>query len=124
MSFERVGSEGIFVELTPVGPNQFPELRAPVADVIVANYFCAAEGEQATDGFADNGRSQMPDMHLLGRVGRGIIHDPGLAFARACRATLEMAFGIVGLQPGEERGGLEAKVDEAGTGERDFEIRL
>ena len=52
-----------------------PELRAPVADVVLADDFVLLEFQNPADGVADDGASQMPDVDFLGDVRAGIIDD-------------------------------------------------
>ena len=121
---ERFGGQSGGVEVALVGPDQLAELGAPVADVVVANDFRPVESKQAADGFANDRRAQVADVHLLGRVGGRIIHNPSLAAAGAGGSGLHVLLGIVGLQPGEQRVGLEAEVDEARSGEGNVKMRL
>jgi len=44
------------------------ELCAPVADVVLANDFVAEAFEYSADTIANNGASQMADVHLLGDI--------------------------------------------------------
>ena len=53
--FEWLALEGGGIELAFVGPDEFAELSAPVADVIIADDACAGECEEAADGLADHG---------------------------------------------------------------------
>mmetsp|Transcript_44615 Transcript_44615/g.136100 ORF Transcript_44615/g.136100 Transcript_44615/m.136100 type:complete len:411 (-) Transcript_44615:772-2004(-) len=55
--------------------NQHTELRPPIADVIDPFHLAPDVLQHSTDGFADNGRTQMTDVHLLGDVGRRKVHD-------------------------------------------------
>jgi hypothetical protein len=123
---ERVAGECGVVELAFVGPDQLAELRAPVADVVVANDAGAAEGEQPADRLADHGRTQMADVHLLRGVGRTVIDDPGLAaLGRSSGgAGGERLAAGVGDQPGLERGGLGGEIDETRSGDRHVEGRF
>ena len=53
------------------------ELRAPVADVIVADHFVAGEPQHPPQGVADHGGADMADVHRLGDVGGRIVqHEP------------------------------------------------
>ena len=116
---ERVRGKRGGIEMAPVGPDELAELRAPVADVVVADHLRATELEQPADGLADDGRAEMADMHLLRRVGRGVVHDPGLAVPGRGRVGPQVRGRVMGAQPGEERGGLEREIDEPGSGDGD-----
>ena len=111
------GQEGFFVGPALVAVDEFAELRAPVAKVVVANDLGAGEFEEPANRLADDGGAEVADMHLLGRVGRGVVDDPGLPGVGVGRAGLKVGLGVVGLKPGEQGGGLEAEVDETGSGQ-------
>ena len=66
--------EGLRCHLLEVG-DQHAELGTPVAHVIEAQHRMAAEGQNASQGIANDGGAQMAHMHLLGDVGAGEIHD-------------------------------------------------
>ena len=119
---EGFGDKRGRVEVALVGPDEFAELRAPVANVVVANHLRTAEGEEPADGLANDSRTQVADVHLLCRVGRRIVHDPGLALAGAGRAGLQVLLRIVGLHPAEQGSGLEAEVDEPRASQRYVEM--
>ena len=104
-----------------VGPDELAELRAPVANVVVANHLGAAEGQQTADGLADDGRAQVADVHLLGGVRGRIIDQPGLAAAGTGGSGLQVLLRVIGLQPAEQGGRLEAEVQESRTRERQIE---
>ncbi len=53
-----------------VAVDDHPELRAPVADVVVADHAVAEELQHAVEGVADHGRADVADVHRLGDVGR------------------------------------------------------
>ena len=53
-----------------------PELRAPVADVIIANDVVPEELRDPRQRIAENGAANVTDMHRLGHIGRTEIdHD-------------------------------------------------
>ena len=54
--------------------DQHAELRAPVAHVVLADHAMAAELQRAHHGIADHGAAQVPDVHLLGEVGCGVVN--------------------------------------------------
>ncbi len=117
---QRVGGERGGVEVALVGPDQLSKLGAPVANVVVAHDPGAAEFQQPADGLADDRRPQVADVHLLRGVGRGVVDHPGLAAAGGGGAGLEVVRGVVGTQPGQQGGGLQGEVDEAGAGDDDL----
>ena len=67
--FERIGGERGGIEEVFITPDQFAELGAPVADVIIADDFGAAEGEEPTNGFAYDHATDVANMQLFGGVG-------------------------------------------------------
>ena len=80
----------------------------------------AAEGEQAADRFADHGRTQMADVHLLRGVGRTVVDDPGLAAlgrSGGRPGDERVAIGVCD-QPRVKRRGLGGEIDETRTGDR------
>ncbi len=94
---------------------QHAELGAPVADVIVANDPVTEKFQGPRDGVADDGRTQMADVHLLGEVGRGIIHHHGSR--RGLRGDRQAGIGQGGGDPAGQPVGIEIKIDETGTGD-------
>ena len=62
--------------------DEHAELRAEVADVILADDGVAEELQHAGEGVADDGGAQVADVHLLGDVGAGVIDDDGLRAGR------------------------------------------
>jgi hypothetical protein len=115
-----VASAASFAQVL-VAPDQFAELRAPVADVIVADDLGAAEREQPADGLADDHAADMADVELLGGIGRAEVHDVALTGVEGGGAGFEVLGGVVGGDPGEEGGGLELEIDETGSGDADLE---
>ena len=57
---------------------QLAELRSPVADMILADDRVAQVLQQPRHGIADDGAAQVPHVHLLGEIGRGVINDDPL----------------------------------------------
>ena len=55
----------------------FPELRAPVADVVVADDAMAEQAQRALERIADAGGADVADVHRLGDVRRTEIEDDG-----------------------------------------------
>ncbi len=95
--------------------DQHAELRAPVADVVLADHALAAKFERANHGIADDRAAQVPDVHFLGEVGRGVIHHYGLRLF--ARRDAEPRIGRGGLHARGEEGRREVDVDEAGAGD-------
>ena len=56
---------------------QHAEGRAPVADMVFPDDLVALQFQQADQAVADYGRPQVADVHLLGRVGGGVVHYHG-----------------------------------------------
>ncbi len=109
----RVGDEqtGLVRALPDVEQvlDEHAERRAPVADVVLADDVVPQVLESASDRVADDGRAQVPDVHLLGDVGRGVVDGDVL------RRLERDASALVGLdllqQPGDPGVG-EGEVDE------------
>ena len=120
--FKGLSRESGGVELALVGPDEFAELGAPVADVIVADDARATESEEAADRFADDSGAEVADVHLLRGVRRRVVNDPRLAGASAGGARLELFLGAVSLQPREEGGWFQTEVDETRTREGEVKI--
>ena len=81
---QRVLLEGLPVEILLPGPYHHPELRSPIADVVVGDHFMTQEPPNPRQRVANDGRTDVPDMHRLGHVGSGKIeHDPFLLKDRA-----------------------------------------
>ena len=93
--------------------DQHPELRAPVAHMVDPQHVVAAELQHPANRVADDGRPQMPHVHLLGDVGGGEI-DQHVFFGHRGRFY---PLGDDGLDGGEEQGGAEGDVDEAVGGD-------
>ena len=70
----RVGVVRRRVPQVLVAVQQHPELRAPVAEVVIADHLVPQEPQRAADGVPDGGAAEMADMHRLGDVRRGEIH--------------------------------------------------
>ena len=51
------------------------ELRAPIPQVVVPNYFVPAENHQPGQAFANDGRADVSGVHLLCRIGGGKVDD-------------------------------------------------
>src|SRR5205823_6925873 len=53
--------------------DQHPELRAPVAEMVLPDHGSAEEGEDPGQGVADHRASEVADVHLLGDVGLRVL---------------------------------------------------
>jgi hypothetical protein len=69
------GRIGVFIEVL----DEHAELGAPVAEVVLPDHVCAEEAEDAGQRVADDRRAQMPDVHFLGHVRRGVVDDGATA---------------------------------------------
>ena len=66
----------------------------------------------------------MADVHLLRRVGTGIVDHPRPARVvppESRRAGAQRVRVRVGTEPGPQRGGAQREIDETGAGDRDVE---
>ena len=55
--------------------DEHAEGRPPVADVVLPDHGVAGEGQHPAQGVADDGGAENAGVHLLGHVGRGVVHD-------------------------------------------------
>ena len=120
---ERIGGEGGGVALGFPRVEEHAELRAPIADVVVAHDRVAEEGGDAGEGVAEDGGADVADVHRLGDVGGAEVDDDRLRLPGGGDAEPR-----VGGEGGElvfEGGGEEAEIDEAGAGDfgRGAEVR-
>jgi len=92
------------------GGDQQPHVEPPVTEVGVADHLVPGEGEQTGQRVADDGRSEMPDMHRLGDVGPGVVDHHVLR----SRNDRESQLIITGGKPGPARQGniRHSEVDE------------
>ena len=58
--------------------DEHAERGAPVADVVIPDHPVPGELKDARDGVAGDGGAQVPDVHLLGDVRRGVLHQDRL----------------------------------------------
>ena len=89
----------------------------PVADVIIANDLGAAEGEQATNGFADDHAADVADVELFGGIGGTEINDVALSLVQGSGPGFDLSDRALGLNPSEQRSRRESEIDEARTGD-------
>ncbi len=97
--------------------NQHTELGAPVADVVGADDVMAEKLQRAHGGIADNGGTQVTNVHLFRHVWRGVIHHDGL------RRDLRNADTLVqyrALHQTRQIGRIEENIDKARTRDFDF----
>ena len=57
------------------GDDEQAHLKAPVAEVGVAQHLLAEEAPDPLDRLADDRRAQVTDVHLLGHIGSGVVDD-------------------------------------------------
>ena len=111
-------------EQLTVALDEDAELRAPVAQVVVGDDVVAKGAEDAVDRVADDGGTDVADVHLLRGVRRRVVDDDLLARTRLGDAQHRLAVQV-GETPGQPGGG-DGDVEEAGAGELDLldEVRL
>src|SRR5664280_849274 len=73
----RIGLESGGVQMFFPADEQFAELRAPIADVIVGDDAVAEQAQRAREAIAEDGRTNVADVHRLGDVRRTKINDGG-----------------------------------------------
>ena len=110
----RIARKRFLVEKAFPAVNHHPKLRAPIADMVVANDFVAEELGDARKCITQDGAADVTDMHRLGYVGRSKIdHDPTW---RCCFGDAE-AFILQKLAPlFRDRFSTQSKIDESGPG--------
>ena len=116
----RVGDEetGLVRALADVEQvlDEHAERRAPVTDVVLPDDVVPEVLEGASDRVADDGRAQVPDVHLLGDVGRGVVDRDVL---RRLERDTDALVGLDVLQQPGDPGVGEGEVDEAGAADLD-----
>jgi len=75
------GRLGVLADVDEV-LDQHPERRTPVADVVLPDHPMAEVLEDSGQRVADDRRTQVADVHLLGDVGRGVVDDHDLRILR------------------------------------------
>ena len=93
--------------------DEHPKLRAPIPHMVHPQHIVPTELQHPTDCIADDGRPQVPHVHLLGDVGGREIHQDVLLGHGGRFYPL----GEDGLDGGEKQGGTEGDVDEAVGGD-------
>ena len=103
--------------------DEHAERAAPVADVVLADHGVAEELEHPHERVADDRRAQVPDVHLLGDVGRRVVDDDRArrGGGRRRRGARRPATAVELV--GEERV-VEREVDEARAGDLDRAAHL
>ena len=81
--------------------------------MIVPDNLVPAEGKKPSQAFADNGRPDVPDMHLLGRIGGGIVNHRLFRF-RAFGCVLESLEVVESLHPSQDEVGGKFEIYEPG----------
>ncbi len=116
--FQRVGvGGGGIVALALDGEDENAKLCTPVADVVVAHHLRPAKGQQAGDGFADDGRADVANVHLLGGVGRTVVHHRLPARVQVARAPAKVRPRAMELDPAIKKARAQAKIDETRPGQ-------
>ena len=108
-----------------VGDDHFPELGAPVSEVVDADAFVAGELVEQFQRVTDDGRAEVSDVEGFGDVrGRVVEHD-GLALAACGRAVLVALLLDLGENARGERRAVDKEVEVAldRLGARDLAAR-
>ena len=113
--------DGVLRDRLPVGElavalDDDAELRAPVADVVVADHFVAERAEDLDHGAADHRRADVADVHRLGDVGAGVVDDDGPAGSDLRDAAVRLVLGDRGGARGEGLA-LDPEIEIARTGD-------
>ena len=72
------------------------ELRAPIADVIIADDFVAEEGGNAGERVAEHGAANVADVHRLGDIRGAEIDDDAVRLVRALHTQALIAQEVGG----------------------------
>ena len=78
---DGIGGERGGIDPALVGIDEFAELCAPIAEVVVPDHRGSGKGQRAAEGFADYRLAKVEDLHLLCGVGRAVIDHARLALA-------------------------------------------
>jgi hypothetical protein len=70
------------------------ELRAPIAQMVVADYLVPEESQRAVQSIADDGRTNVAHMHGLSHVGGRVVDDnrPGRGDGRDAQPRVRDGF--------------------------------
>ena len=71
----RLISIGLHIDEMPIAVDDHAELRAPIAEMIVRDYFVPDETENSGKSVANDRRANMADVHRLGDIRRRIVND-------------------------------------------------
>ncbi len=112
---DRIAGERFAVEKMLVAVQDHAELRAPIADVVVALHVVAGEAEQPIERRSEHRATEMSHVHGLGDVGGGEIDDhvPGHVGERHAQALVGHQFSERPLEPGRR----QREIDEARAGD-------
>ena len=103
----RVGRVGRLVAGVLPAPEDHAELRAPVAQVVVADDRVPERREDPGQALADDRRADVADVHRLGDVGRGVVDDdrPRTRGRRRCprRSSREQVAERLAIQSSRSR---------------------
>ena len=105
-------------EKLAVALDEYAELRAPVAEVVVGYHVVAERAEDAVYRAANDGRADVADVHLLRRIGRGVVDDDLLARALLRDAAAGPRAEVRELRI--EPGGGDGEVEEPWAGDLDL----
>ncbi len=112
---DRVAGHQFLIAPILVSVDHLAELRPPVADVIVSDHPVAQTRVDIIKRLPDDGRAEMPHVHRLGDVDRGIVDDHRLALSQPAASVF---FSLI--QDGEhilvQRDGIDIKIDESRPG--------
>ena len=105
---------GVFLLLFFQIRDQHTELGAPVADVVGADHLMAQEFQGTNRGIANDGRTQMADVHLFCHVRCRVVDDDSLRlrFCDAQALGLQRTVDIV-----RQKRGIEENIDKARPGD-------
>ena len=108
-----------------VGDDHFPELGAPVAEMVDADAVVTRELMQQFQRVTDDGGAEMPDVEGFGDVRGGIVENDGLTRPAFGRAVLVTLFGDLGEDSCGERRAVDKEVEVAldRLGARDLAAR-
>ena len=114
---EGVPAKRVPIEVFLPADEQFAELRAPVADVIVGDNAVAEQPERLGQGIAENGRADVADVHRLGHVGRRVVDDDRARLGGgAVKKMLALGRADEGIGEGV---GLEPEIEKTRPGDID-----
>jgi len=112
---QQPGFRGFLADVEQV-LDEHAELGAPVADVVVPDHPVACELQDAGDGVAHDRGAQVPDVHLLGDVRRGVLDHHRLRRGRGRQAEPAVTEHGAGLRGDPVV--AQGEVDEAGPADR------